>query len=69
MSAAVSYIVFLPNARGGCTEAIVRVTFAARDRRIFGACEYITIDVDMTRIADLSLSEAQEILAFCAAII
>ena len=48
MSAAVSFIVFLPNARGGCTETVVRVTSATRHRRIFRTRKYTRIDVDMT---------------------
>ena len=48
VSPAVSFIVFLPNARGGCTETIVRVTSAARYRRIFRTRKYTRIDADMT---------------------
>ena len=51
VSAAVSFIVFLPNARGGCTGTFVRAAFAARDRRIFRARKHTSIDVDMTRFA------------------
>ena len=67
VSAAVSFIVFLPNARGGCPEAVVRVASTTRDRRIFHALEYARVDADMN--ADLSTSEKRERFALFAGIV